>query len=78
MPEKSPRVQSIEYRLILRLKWPCHLCPHPHRHKTVLRDDRLAEWDGFGVVVQAYSKRASAIIAWLYDCLLYTSDAADE
>ena len=35
--------------------------------EAVLRDDRLAEWDGFGVVVQAYSKRASAVIAWLYD-----------
>ncbi|MEP1230758.1 MAG: bifunctional proline dehydrogenase/L-glutamate gamma-semialdehyde dehydrogenase PutA [Litorimonas sp.] len=35
--------------------------------ETVLRDDSLAGWDGFGVVVQAYSKRASAVIEWLYE-----------
>jgi RHH-type proline utilization regulon transcriptional repressor/proline dehydrogenase/delta 1-pyrroline-5-carboxylate dehydrogenase len=34
--------------------------------ETVLRDETLAGWDGFGVVVQAYSKRASAVIDWLY------------
>ncbi len=34
--------------------------------EAVLRDDRLAGWDGFGVVVQAYGKRASAVIDWLY------------
>lgn len=34
--------------------------------EAVLRDDRLAGWDGFGVVVQAYSKRASKVIDWLY------------
>ncbi len=33
---------------------------------AVLRDPRLAGWDGFGVVVQAYGKRASAVIDWLY------------
>ena len=35
--------------------------------ETVLRDDSLIGWDGFGVVVQAYSKRASAVIDWLYE-----------
>jgi RHH-type proline utilization regulon transcriptional repressor/proline dehydrogenase/delta 1-pyrroline-5-carboxylate dehydrogenase len=33
---------------------------------AVLQDPRLAGWDGFGVVVQAYGKRASAVIEWLY------------
>ena len=34
--------------------------------ETVLRDEDLKGWDGFGVVVQAYGKRASAVIDWLY------------
>ena len=34
--------------------------------EVVLSDERLAGWDGFGVVVQAYSKRAIAVIDWLY------------
>ncbi len=34
--------------------------------EAVLRDDGLAGWDGFGVVVQAYSKRAGAVIDWLH------------
>ena len=34
--------------------------------ETVLSDARLANWDGFGVVVQAYSKRAHWVIDWLY------------
>ena len=34
--------------------------------EAVLSDERLAGWDGFGVVVQAYSKRASYVIDWLY------------
>lgn len=33
---------------------------------AVLSDSRLAGWDGFGVVVQAYSKRAYLVIDWLY------------
>lgn len=33
--------------------------------EAVLRDERLAGWDGFGVVVQAYGKRASLVIDWL-------------
>lgn len=35
--------------------------------EAVLKDDSLAGWEGFGVVVQAYSKRASAVIEWLYE-----------
>ena len=35
--------------------------------EAVLSDPTLAGWDGFGVVVQAYGKRASATIDWLYD-----------
>jgi RHH-type proline utilization regulon transcriptional repressor/proline dehydrogenase/delta 1-pyrroline-5-carboxylate dehydrogenase len=34
--------------------------------ELVLRDPDLAGWDGFGVVVQAFSKRCSAVIDWLY------------
>jgi len=34
--------------------------------ESVFQDSRLAGWDGFGVVVQAYSKRASYVIEWLY------------
>ncbi len=33
--------------------------------EAVLRDPRLAGWDGFGVVVQAYGKRARHVIRWL-------------
>ncbi|MEX5727203.1 RHH-type proline utilization regulon transcriptional repressor/proline dehydrogenase/delta 1-pyrroline-5-carboxylate dehydrogenase [Rhodovulum iodosum] len=32
----------------------------------VVRDPRLAGWDGFGVVVQAYGQRAGQVIDWLY------------
>ena len=34
--------------------------------EAVLSDHSLAGWDGFGVVVQAYGKRASLVIDWLY------------
>ncbi|MHA7888691.1 bifunctional proline dehydrogenase/L-glutamate gamma-semialdehyde dehydrogenase PutA [Roseicyclus sp.] len=34
--------------------------------EAVLADAQLSGWDGFGVVVQAYGKRASAVIDWLY------------
>lgn len=34
--------------------------------EAVLRDASLAGWDGFGVVVQAYGKRASFAIDWLH------------
>jgi len=34
--------------------------------EAVLSDPELAGWDGFGVVVQAYGKRASAVIDWLH------------
>ncbi|SIS72787.1 bifunctional proline dehydrogenase/L-glutamate gamma-semialdehyde dehydrogenase PutA [Paracoccus saliphilus] len=33
--------------------------------QAVLSDPSLAGWDGFGVVVQAYGKRAAAMIDWL-------------
>ena len=33
---------------------------------AVLADPSLAGWDGFGVVVQAYGKRAGLVIDWLY------------
>ncbi len=34
--------------------------------ETVLADPALAGWDGFGIVVQAYSPRAGFAIDWLY------------
>ncbi|APX91162.1 bifunctional proline dehydrogenase/L-glutamate gamma-semialdehyde dehydrogenase [Brevirhabdus pacifica] len=34
--------------------------------EAVLADPRLAGWDGFGVVVQAYGQRAPAVIDWLH------------
>jgi RHH-type proline utilization regulon transcriptional repressor/proline dehydrogenase/delta 1-pyrroline-5-carboxylate dehydrogenase len=33
--------------------------------EAVLCDRALADWDGFGVVVQAYGRRAGAVIDWL-------------
>ena len=33
---------------------------------AVLSEPSLAGWDGFGVVVQAYGKRAALVIDWLY------------
>jgi RHH-type proline utilization regulon transcriptional repressor/proline dehydrogenase/delta 1-pyrroline-5-carboxylate dehydrogenase len=35
--------------------------------EAVLSDSSLRGWDGFGVVVQAYGRRAGAVIDWLYD-----------
>ncbi|MGC2115129.1 MAG: proline dehydrogenase family protein, partial [Pseudolabrys sp.] len=32
---------------------------------TVLRDSSLAGWDGFGLAIQSYQKRASAVIDWV-------------
>ncbi|MCB1517981.1 MAG: bifunctional proline dehydrogenase/L-glutamate gamma-semialdehyde dehydrogenase PutA, partial [Hyphomicrobiaceae bacterium] len=34
--------------------------------EALLRDGRLAGWNGFGVVVQAYGRRAAPVIDWLY------------
>ena len=34
--------------------------------EMVLADPALAGWDGFGVVVQAYGKRATHVIDWVY------------
>ena len=34
--------------------------------EAVLGDDQLRGWDGFGVVVQAYGKRAPFVLDWLY------------
>ena len=38
--------------------------------ETVLSDPQLAGWDGFGVVVQAYSKQAPLVIRWLHELAL--------
>jgi RHH-type transcriptional regulator, proline utilization regulon repressor / proline dehydrogenase / delta 1-pyrroline-5-carboxylate dehydrogenase len=34
---------------------------------AVLRESSLAGWDGFGLAVQAYQKRAGAVIDWITD-----------
>ena len=34
---------------------------------ATLRDPSLAGWDGFGLAVQAYQKRAGAVIGWIAD-----------
>lgn len=34
--------------------------------QQTLSDERLRGWDGFGVVIQAYGKRATPLIDWLY------------
>ncbi|MFS4437350.1 bifunctional proline dehydrogenase/L-glutamate gamma-semialdehyde dehydrogenase PutA [Paracoccaceae bacterium GXU_MW_L88] len=34
--------------------------------EEVLSDESLAGWDGFGVVVQAYGRRAAPVIRWLH------------
>jgi len=34
--------------------------------EAVLADPALKGWDGFGVVVQAYGRRAGAVLDWLY------------
>ncbi|MDN5786411.1 bifunctional proline dehydrogenase/L-glutamate gamma-semialdehyde dehydrogenase PutA [Pseudorhodobacter sp.] len=34
--------------------------------EAVLSDNSLKGWEGFGVVVQAYGRRAGAVIDWLY------------
>ena len=38
---------------------------------AILPDSRLQGWSGFGVVVQAYGKRASAVIDWLYTLAIH-------
>ncbi len=35
--------------------------------EATMADPRLAGWEGFGIVVQAYGKRAGAAIDWLYE-----------
>ena len=37
---------------------------------AVLRDPSLAGWDGFGLAVQAYQKRAGAVIDWVRDAAI--------
>jgi len=34
--------------------------------ESIFSDPAFAGWDGFGIVVQAYSKRAAPVIDWLY------------
>jgi len=40
---------------------------------AVLRDPSLRDWDGFGLAVQAYQKRAGAVIDWIAE----TAEALD-
>jgi RHH-type proline utilization regulon transcriptional repressor/proline dehydrogenase/delta 1-pyrroline-5-carboxylate dehydrogenase len=37
---------------------------------AVLADPSLAGWDGFGLAVQAYQKRASAVIDWVHEAAI--------
>jgi RHH-type proline utilization regulon transcriptional repressor/proline dehydrogenase/delta 1-pyrroline-5-carboxylate dehydrogenase len=39
---------------------------------SVLADPRLTGWDGFGIVIQAYQKRATAVVDWVADLGLRT------
>lgn len=41
--------------------------------ERVARHDRLQGWEGLGIVVQAYSRRAPAILAWLAELARATS-----
>ena len=41
---------------------------------TVLADPSLRGWEGFGLAVQAYQKRASAVIDWLDDTARVLAD----
>lgn len=34
--------------------------------EAVLSDERLSDWQGFGIVVQAFGQRASHVLDWLY------------
>lgn len=38
-----------------------------HVIREVLQNPELEEWNGFGIVVQAYSKQAPHVIDWLYE-----------
>ena len=40
---------------------------------AVLRDTSLRDWDGFGLAVQAYQKRALAVIGWIEDVAAATN-----
>jgi RHH-type proline utilization regulon transcriptional repressor/proline dehydrogenase/delta 1-pyrroline-5-carboxylate dehydrogenase len=40
---------------------------------VVLRDASLGDWDGFGLAVQAYQKRALAVIGWIEDVAAATN-----
>jgi len=35
--------------------------------EAILKDPALKGWDGFGVVVQAYGRRAAPVLDWLYE-----------
>ncbi len=37
--------------------------------EAALASPALADWDGFGVVVQAYGKRAAYVLDWLYELI---------
>jgi len=71
--ELAPRLNSLarlakQYNLGLNVdaEEARRLEPLLHVFKAALSDPRLAGWDGFGLVIQAYGKRAAPIIDWLY------------
>lgn len=73
LKELAPRLNSLarlakKYNLGLNVdaEEARRLEPLLHVFKAALSDSRLEGWDGFGLVIQAYGKRAAPIIDWLY------------
>ena len=73
LKELAPRLNSLarlakKYNLGLNVdaEEARRLEPFLHVVKAALSDPKLAGWDGFGLVIQAYGKRAAPVIDWLY------------
>ncbi|MFT6435064.1 MAG: RHH-type proline utilization regulon transcriptional repressor/proline dehydrogenase [Candidatus Azotimanducaceae bacterium] len=73
LKELAPRLNSLaklakKYNLGLNVdaEEARRVEPFLHVVKAALSDPKLAGWDGFGLVIQAYGKRAAPIIDWLY------------
>ena len=56
-----------QHRLQHRCRGAGPARPVAGRHRALLSDASLAGWDGLGIVVQAYGKRAAPVIDSLYD-----------
>jgi RHH-type proline utilization regulon transcriptional repressor/proline dehydrogenase/delta 1-pyrroline-5-carboxylate dehydrogenase len=73
LKELAPRLNSLalltkKYNLGLNVdaEESARLEPMLQTVKAALSDPKLKGWDGFGVVIQAYGKRAAPVIDWLY------------